>query len=212
MTVTEPIIVGPGEAPLAEPDGETSLRVARFVSDVFSPPMLALPIMVMGAWKSGVPGAWHFLVLYAAIAILIPMVDLIWQLRTGRITDIHMPNRDERTRSFVLSITCGAVALVLLVHLAGPPLIVAMALATLLQGVVLFALTLRWQVSIHSAAAASFAAITLLFFGAEAALVVLIIPLVGWARLRLDRHTPTQVVVGALIGAVIALVVVGGLV
>jgi membrane-associated phospholipid phosphatase len=39
---------------------------------------------------------------------------------------------------------------------------------------------------------------------------MLLVPLVGWSRIRLLRHTPRQVIYGSLVGAFLALIMVHG--
>jgi hypothetical protein len=198
MTATEPIFLGP--APIVEPGPDVSQRLARLISNVFSPPGLAIPLMVLAARESGDPSAWRDMAIYAAIAVLLPMADLVWRLHAGHIDDIHLPNRSDRRRAFLGGILCTSLALAVLVHLQAASLIVGVASVTLLQAVVLFLITLCWQVSVHSAAAASLVGLSAILLGPRALLVVPVLPAVSWARLHLDRHTPAQVVVGAAIG------------
>jgi len=201
LTTTTPTFADPATniAQAARPAG---IRLARLVSNVLSPPVVALPVLVIGVRLSGVPGAWRFGALYAVLAIVVPMVDLLYLLRTGRVGDFHLSLRGERTRPFVVSIACTGLAAVALAALGAPPLLVALGVATFGQAVVLFAITLRWQVSVHSAAVAGLAALSVMAYGAPGALAAPLVALVGWARLRLDRHTPAQVLVGVAIGAV----------
>lgn len=205
MTATEPMYLGP--APIVDAGPDPGEQVARAISNLLSPPALAVPVMLLAAAKAGDPAAWRHVALYACIAVLPPLSDLIWRRRTGHIDDIHLPDRRDRRRAFVGGILCSSLALSVLVALGAAPLVVAMATATLVQAVVLFLITLRWQVSVHSASAASLVTLALILLGREAALVVPVLPLVAWSRLRLARHTPAQVLVGAAVGASAALLV-----
>lgn len=207
MTPTEPMLAGP--AALDETAADTRFRLARILSDVLSPPVLAVPIMVIGASHADAPHAWRDLLLYASIAVLVPLADLLWRLRRGDIDDVHLPERSDRTRAFAVGISCTASALILLVTLDAAPLLVALATAALVQAMVLGVITIFWQVSVHSAMAASLTTVALFVIGSHALTVAPVVPLVGWARLHLDRHTPLQVVIGALVGAGTALTVLG---
>jgi hypothetical protein len=178
-------------------------RLARAISNVFSPPVLSAPLLALAVRLSDVPGTWRYAALYAAVGILTPLLDLAWLLRTGRISDFHLARRSERTRPFVVSILSTTVALGLLAWLDAPPLFVALVRACLLQALLLFAITLAWQISIHSAAAAGLATLAVLGVGltAGAAALVVLVPVVGWARLHLRRHTLGQVLAGAAVGS-----------
>jgi membrane-associated phospholipid phosphatase len=90
----------------------------------------------------------------------------------------------------------------LLILVMGAPLdFVAPVLALLLQTLLLFLITLVWQVSVHTAVTASLVTFICLVVGPGALLLIGLIPLVAWARLYLGRHTVAQTVVGACVGS-----------
>jgi membrane-associated phospholipid phosphatase len=206
--VSDPGIT-PQSAALADETWVGSRWLARRISDLCSPPVLAVPVLAIGTIKSGVPGAWRYMAVYGLVSMLVPLFDLSWRRRTGRITDIHLPLRKDRMRSFVVGIAATALGILVLVIAGAPHLMIALGVATLLQATVLFAITLFWQVSVHGAAAGALATFAVLAGGSSMAWVGLLVPLVGWARLHLDRHTLAQVVVGVMIGAASVLVVLG---
>ena len=77
--------------------------------------------------------------------------------------------------------------------------------AAILMGI-LSLVTLFWKISFHGAAISAAATTTMMMAGSYAWPVVLLVPLVGWARIRLKRHTLRQVIYGSLVGALIALI------
>jgi hypothetical protein len=200
-------IVGEVEA---EPERERLNRFARLITNLFNPATLALPALAMGVYVSHVPGAWRFAVLYMLVAVLVPLADLSWQLSTGRVSDFHLAQRHERRRPFLIGTLCTAVALLLYQALGAPEVLIAMAQATLLISLVLFVITLHWQISVHLATIAGVVTFALLAFGVEALAFVLLIPLVGWARVHLRRHTAAQVVAGTIVGVTAMLVCMAG--
>jgi membrane-associated phospholipid phosphatase len=190
--------------------GERLQRLARLISNLLSPAALAVPALLLGVYASHEPGAWRFALLYVLVGVLVPLADLAWCLRTGRISDFHLSKRGERRRPFLVG-TLATTAAVLLFHALGaPPVLMAMAQATLLQSVVLFAITLFWQISVHMATIASLVTFMLAAFGAEATPFVLLVPLVAWARLYLGRHNLPQVVAGTIVGVTAMLVCLAG--
>jgi membrane-associated phospholipid phosphatase len=190
--------------------GERLERVARLVSNLLSPAALALPALVLGVYTSHQPGAWRYAVLYVFVGVLVPLLDLLWCLHTGRITDFHLVQRSERRRPFLVGIAATTTAVLLFHALGAPPVLMALAQATLLQSLVLFGITLFWQISVHMATIASLVTFMLVAFGAEATPVVLLVPLVAWARLYLGRHNLPQVVAGTIVGATAMLVCLAG--
>ncbi len=174
---------------------------ARAVSDVFSPPVMAVPALAVGAWASHSQGTYWYALLYFSIAVVLPVFYVAWAIHSGRIADFHMSNRHERVAPFVVSLICGLSAWILLVALGAPRDFVAPVLALLLQTLLLFLITLVWQVSVHTAVTASLVTYTCLVVGPPAMLLIGLIPLVAWARLYLGRHTMAQTVVGACVGS-----------
>jgi len=73
---------------------------------------------------------------------------------------------------------------------------------------VLGIVTLFWKISFHGAAISAAATATVMMAGSWTWPVMLLVPLVGWSRIRLLRHTPRQVLYGSLVGGLIALMMV----
>ena len=61
-----------------------------------------------------------------------------------------------------------------------------------------------WKMSIHAGVAAGTATTLIAVYGPRALLGVPLVLLACWARVRLSAHTTAQVIVGALVGALIA--------
>ena len=171
---------------------------ARAISDFFSPPVMAIPALAVGAWASHSRGAYWYAVLYFCIGVVLPVLYVVWAIRAGRIADFHMSNRRERVAPFVVSLVCGLSAWILLVAMGAPRDFAALVLALLLQTLLLFLITLVWQVSVHTAVTASLVTFTCLVVGPGAMLLIGVVPLVAWARFYLGRHTVAQTVVWRL--------------
>lgn len=184
--------------------GHTTYRplasLARAISDVLSPPVVAVPGLMLAAWMSESSHAIGFALCYLLVAVVTPMLYVVWLLKSGRIDDIHLPNRSDRTGPFVVNLLGGGVAVALLVQLGAPSDFLAPILALLAQTLVLFAITILWQVSIHTATVGGVAMLAVMAFGEAYAISFLLLPLVAWARIYLGRHTLAQTIVGAAIG------------
>ncbi len=175
--------------------------VARMISDVSSPPALAVPALAFGVLANRTPGTYRYALLYFCIAVLVPVLYVVWAVCSGRITDFHMANRRERVAPFVVSLICGLSAGLLLMGMGAPPAFVALVFAMFLQTLLLFLITLAWQVSVHTAVTASLVTFACQVVGPEAMPLAGFVPLVASARLYLGRHTLAQTVVGACVGS-----------
>jgi membrane-associated phospholipid phosphatase len=65
----------------------------------------------------------------------------------------------------------------------------------------LFAITTQWKISIHSTAIAGAAVLALYLAQGIVWPLLISVPVVGWSRIHLRRHTVMQVIAGALLGA-----------
>lgn len=146
--------------------------------------------------------AWG--ITYGILVCLLPILYIAWMVRRGSITDIHMRLRQERLRPFLVSMACTAAAWYALRLMGAPSVVPLVAIVTLTQLATMAVITLVWQISIHAMSITSAVVATGLLFGLGPALVVFpLVPLVGAARLKLNRHTPAQVIGGTLVGGVV---------
>lgn len=181
---------------------------ARLVSDILSPPVvwgaLALPIAFRDAPSRDQALLWAGT--YIFLVCFLPVVYIALMVKRGSITDIHMQVRQQRIRPFIVSLVCTTIAWWILRFMGAPSVLPLFTLVSLIQLLVIAAITLVWQVSIHAASIACATIATLILFGVGPALFIMpLVFLVGAARLRLKRHTLPQVVVGAALGVVIPL-------
>lgn len=185
--------------------GWIELGWAKFVSDIVSPPvvwgLLAYPIAARNAPSS--QEAFWWATLYFASVAVIPVLYILLQVRRGNIEDMHLPNREERIRPFVIStITCAGAA-VLMYAINASSVMKVFVLSSLLQIALMAAITTMWQISVHGFSTAGAVVTAGTMFGVVVALVMLpLIPIVGIARLKLKRHTRAQVIAGVAVGAI----------
>jgi hypothetical protein len=181
-------------------------RIARIVSEVLAPAVLVAALLVTVGWHAGeAPGVSHWWGLPGAIfAAVIPLGYVLHGVRTGRLTDHHIPDRADRRLPLLFGVASLTAGLIVLVLLGAPREVLALLVAGG-TGLVIFALVTHWwKMSIHAGVAAGTLATMIAIYGPVALLGAPLVVLGGWARVRLTAHTPAQVVVGALAGAVVA--------
>jgi hypothetical protein len=176
-------------------------RLALWISNVFSPPLLAIAGLLLAAFEIYTPSAWLWTGYYIILAIFIPVLYIIWKVRRGEITDFHMRLREQRIKPLTLSLACTLAACLSLWVGEAPLVLRILAVVGFFQIAFLLVITLRWKISGHGAAIASFAVFLLGIYGNLAAPALLAIPLVAWARLRLNRHDLPQTIAGSFAGA-----------
>lgn len=185
-----------------EADRVGRVRHARTLSNIISPPiMFALTGLALGVYERPFwPGlAWGFV--YSLLIALSPLLVILYLLRTGRVSDLHMSATNERHIPYLTAVISGAVAYALLTVFDGPALLRCLAILSVITLGVLGLINTRWLISIHATAAAATWLIATLIFGWVVGLILLpVVILISWIRLYLKRHTPAQVLAGIAVG------------
>jgi membrane-associated phospholipid phosphatase len=175
------------------------------VTEVVAPAQIVAALLVAMSIHVAPPGeAVRWAALTVIFASLLPMGYVVYQVRRRRLTDHHVSVRRQRRLPMLVAIGCTAFCLGLLAVLGAPRQLVALAAAGVAGLLVTFAVTLAWKVSMHAATLAGAVTIVVIVFGPQWLPLVLLLLLVGWARIVTGEHTAIQVGAGAVIGSVIA--------
>ena len=185
--------------------GDTRRRIARLVTEVMSPVVLIVFVTLIVAVHSA--GALRGLAL-GLVAIffagVLPYGLVLIGVRRGRITDHHVSRREQRPRMMAIALASVAVGLLVLRWLDAPRAVFALMAAMVAGLVVALAVTSFWKISIHAAAAAGTVASLAILVNPWWLILTPLVVLTGWARVEIRDHTPVQVSVGAIVGAVVA--------
>jgi len=181
-------------------------RTARWLTELFAPAVLAavLPVVIGGhAGRTLLTGlAWGLLAsLFCAI---IPYAMIWFGVRRGRLSDRHIGVREQRTKPLSLGLLSVLVGLALLALFGAPRELIALVVASFVGGSVATGVNHFWKASVHASVAAGSMVVLVLTFGPFLLATAVVVAAVGWSRVRLRDHTIAQVVVGTLLGAVIA--------
>ena len=178
------------------------VRVARILSNIISPPiMFALIGLALGLYERPVwPGlAWG--AVYALMVALTPIIVILYMMRIGRISDLHMSATSERHIPYLTSVITGTLAYGIITVFDGPVLLRCLSILSIITLGALGLINTQWLISIHATAAAATWLIATLIFGWVAGLILLpFLVLISWIRLYLKRHTPAQVLAGIALG------------
>jgi len=182
--------------------------IARWISHIMSPHIVGIVLVSAMAFQFSDDPRSIVLWLAVVIPLLVipPLIYLLWLVHRGTIEDIYMPNRKTRLRPLAILMVWLLGCLGLIRYWEAPPVVESFVLAATILVGILSLVTLFWKISFHGAAISAAATTTVMVAGSYAWPVVLLVPLVGWARVRLKRHTLRQVIYGSLLGVLIALI------
>lgn len=181
-------------------------RVARLVTEVLAPAPIVAALLLVVAWRSAPTTteamAWGLLA--ALFASLLPFLFILRGVWRGRLSDHHVGVRAQRPIPLLVGVVSVLIGLGLLVAWRAPRDLVALVGAMTVGLVVSLLVTLGWKMSIHTAVAAGAAVILVLVFGPPLLALSPVVGLIGWSRVEIGDHTPAQVAIGAVLGAVVA--------
>ena len=175
------------------------------------------PYMSYGFTKEGL---WMVYGMVFAMTALFPLTSVLLMRRTGLVTDMTMPTRQERIPAYLSTLVYYGMCYYLLRTRLDNPVTLGIFMGAVLGLSLVLLITLRWKISAHMAGIGG-------LIGALLAVMVmderdaplllcglfLLAGALGTARLVASDHTPAQVYAGALLGCVCVYgCVVGGLV
>ncbi|MCL4804734.1 MAG: phosphatase PAP2 family protein [Anaerolineae bacterium] len=185
-----------------EADRVGMVRAGRILSNVISPPvMFALIGLALGVYERPFwPGlAWGFV--FGLMVALVPLLVILYLMRIGRISELHMSNTSERHIPYMTSVITGMLTFVIITVFDGPVLLRCLSILSTITLGALGLINTKWLISIHATAAAATWLIATLIFGWVVGLIFLpFLVLISWVRLYLKRHTPAQVLAGIALG------------
>lgn len=197
----ETMISPPVEIPL--PRWEYVL--AKLISGVFSPPLMVTVGLLLLGQQLGAQGV-NWALFQIGFGILLPVIYIVIQVQRGQITDFHMKVREQRIRPMILTLLLSGVSWGAMKVYGAPEALLVFGGVAILQAAFMLLVTFKWKISGHSMTIAGMAVFLFGIFGWPALPVLLTIPLVAWARVRLSRHDRWQTLAGSVVGIAFTLV------
>lgn len=200
---------------------DRSKTCATVVSAVFSP--LILPVLVFGYASARLESTTTGFMLVNLVALLffviIPFLILVSMKRSKSVDSMDVSVREERHRPFmygVLSMGTGLVCFQYL-PLQHGLIYIILCMISINNTTVAAIINLKWKISVHAMAMSTTATVIYFLSGPIAlgwpmhsfasyfllAILFLVIVIVLWSRVRLEMHTPSQVVAGTLLAIIL---------
>ena len=175
-------------------------RAARILSDVFAPAVSVFLICVL-CGVVGHPRPWTGLVwgvVLGTFCAVIPMTAIHIAVHREHLTDRHVTRREQRWWVFLVcvgSVLCGMITTLLL----GAPALLLWIMLTMVAGLIVTgtATLLGPKVSMHAFCLTSLVIVSALLVSPWWLLALLVLlPAVTFARLKLGHHTLVEVILG----------------
>lgn len=193
-------------------DNKLLLAAARIISGLFHPLLIPtlgfLLLFNSGFYFSILPWVLKkYMLLVVFISTCALPATVLFILSVNSRFDLKMDKNTDRTLSLVISALSYYLGYLILKKLPSFPIYSILLVGSILVQTVLLPITMRWKVSIHSAAIGGLiGGILALAFRLQEnpvailSFLILIAGLVGTARLILSKHTEAQIYTGLSIG------------
>lgn len=184
-------------------------RLANLISVILNPFLVSLAVIILLSFESTSSAAdalkWSLILI--VLSVLPVFVVIFYLVRRRKLEGVFISTRGKRHRIYLVAVFFGIVGSVVLYILEAPLMLVAIFVAGLVAMIIFFSINLFWKVSIHSAFVAALVTILIILYSPVGALAAALLPPIAWARVELEYHSAAQAVTGAILAAIIMLVV-----
>ncbi|OGH16573.1 MAG: hypothetical protein A3C30_05290 [Candidatus Levybacteria bacterium RIFCSPHIGHO2_02_FULL_40_18] len=180
--------------------------LANLISALSNPLVVSIPLSYSLVLKT--TGEVLYAIQWTLISLFFATLVgafVFYGVKKGFFSDIDVSKREERTRLFIFSAIISILYFVTVLTINGPRVLL-FGIASLLLGIILAdIINHRIKASIHLAVFSSFSVVMGILYGGIFWVLLLVVPLVAWSRIKLRKHEPLETIVGGLVGIIIVL-------
>ncbi len=177
--------------------------IAEIISLVLSPLVIVAPLPFFLVYeKTGDPILSIIWSLVSALFIFIFFLAILFGIKIGIFSDINVSKREQRPLLFTIGMVLALVyfATLFLFH---APQILLIGTTTIFLGLIVLGIVNRFtKASGHLAVLSAFITFLIISEGWKALIIILLIPLLSWARIKTKNHTFVQTILGTLVGSI----------
>lgn len=183
-------------------------KLAEVISLILNPLFLVLLIILLGVEESGFSRTDLMIFTIAALVLngFLPVYFVMDFYQRGIVIDDIFENK-EVLKNRASIIAWGAIIfffeIVVLYFYKRPQPLFAIIITLALLTLALFVINIYRKISLHAAGITTFSLIILLLFGLSFWPILVLIPIIFWSRLYLERHTKKQLAAGFLLSCLV---------
>jgi hypothetical protein len=192
----DPVREIPDAVPVPMPPLQHFKQSVAFALSALLSPYLVIPVGTVAVVASVSFSRREWLI-WTLLSILfstgIPAMYVIIQVWRGRITDIHVMEREQRGGPFLVAILSSAVGALVLRNLGANVAVWGVGVVLAANGLILFWISAYWKISMHVAVLSStILAAVMMIEGIALWNLAWMVPALIWARVTRKRHTVWQ--------------------
>ena len=176
-------------------------QTATLIANIFNPLFMGGVLILVVSFYStttlfdGI--RWSLILL--ALSVLPTYLTTLYLVRTGHLDGVFSSRRRQRNKVYAIIVLLGIISLIVLIYFRSPLMLIALCVVGFSSSVLYATINLWWKISLHAAFVSATATILIILYGPVAAVSVVLIPLVVWARKAGYHHSVSQGVAGAFL-------------
>jgi membrane-associated phospholipid phosphatase len=184
-------------------------RLAKLTSGILNPFLVSFAVIILLSFEStySTSDALKWASISVALSVLPVFTVVVYLVRIKKLDGIFVNPRQQRIKIYLLASGCAVAGCVVLFCVGAPKLLVATFAAGLASIVAFTVINLWWKISLHTAFIAGSVAVLIIVYGGTGVWTLLLLLPVAWSRIEMELHSPTQVAVGAVLSALIVVIV-----
>lgn len=184
----------------------SSKRLAQAISIITSP-LLWLPILYVIVLINSNLTPTQLKIIAPTVLLLqviIPISYVFIAKARGQVESMDLDKRSERIPLYHLVLVTTIVSLIV-IFLYGSSFMINLTLTFFVIAIILFLINQKTKVSLHATINTVAVILINYFYAWQYLWLIIIIPAVFWARLKLKKHTPNQLLIGSIVSGSILL-------
>ncbi len=181
------------------------IKLAKFITFIFHPMVLVAPAVFFIILGSG--GDYYLALLWSGITLVFELIVasyILLGIKKGFFSNFDVSKRKQRIYLFPFIILIGAVFFLSLLILNGPKVLLLAISYFIVALVIISLVNLKIKASIHVGSITAALISSIFFFGPIFTPVLVLIPIMAWARIIEKRHTLREAIVGFILGTILA--------
>jgi len=178
------------------PLGTRLLHSVAFGLSALLSPYLVIPFGTIGIVATQ-PQSYTQLVKWSLLSILfstvIPALYVVAQILRGKITDVHVMEREQRSGPFLVAVVSSFIGAVVLSQLRAPIQVWSIGVVLGVNGLVMLWISSKWKISIHVAVLSATVLVAIILIpDINPWRLAWLVPALMWARVTRGRHSIWQ--------------------
>ena len=184
-------------------------KFAMYISRVLNPVFVLGIVIVLVSLEASGSGTWIVLCVLVSLffTVFAPWGVVLYMRRQGEISELFIPRRRDRLRPlfFFSASSWMGVGILYLIH--SPSALYALMVCVAVLGTIALLITMLWKISLHAMGLWAACGVIIALYGSWWAVVPA--GLVSWARLALQAHSISQILVGSIVGGGVTFLIFG---